>query len=248
MNKKNIVIYFSTTLVAFSLIGCADDDDNQTPGQQAQTNAQAAGAAVNRKAEEVKSAVVSKPEDTRSEAEKNISAAVSEIQNSVKTLDEKIGNAQTTLNDQSKRRLTELKNSLQNMNNRLNEFKKASEPEWKAKRDQLNQSIADLKQRVNNAAERQKFEAEVNAKLDKISTRVENIKNLQVDAKAAKAANATKEKLSEERQVLESKLNELRGEFAQFQVAADEHWTDFKQKFEKTFDELSAQFKGLELH
>jgi len=241
-NKKNkkktpknlkLIGVFGLGLAAL-VAGCGKSDSS------AGDRAKSATDTATKKAGDMKDAVIGK-EETRSELESRLSRVSTEYRAKIDQLENK-QSTETVQEfiDANKRRIDSLKLSLHEANMTLEDLKKSSDADWKAKRDLSTHAFENTKSKIENAEEREAFRLSVRQKL----TRIENkIESLQMDA--ANATAEAKSKIEEQRTMLEEKYTAVKADYAEFQTAAEDKWSNFKDGMSKSFKEISEAFKGL---
>lgn len=220
-------------MLTLGIAACGDD--KKSPGDQAK----AATDAVVKKADEVKDVVTDK--QTRADVEKSLDQQITELKLKLADLEAKESKETVAeIKAANKTRMDSVKASLSKANDQFAELKKSAETEWKAKRDATIAAMDAAKAKVTSALDRQKLKEEVNAKLEKIQLKIDELAD-----RAAKANAEEKQKLEESKAKLETKFTELKADYNKFVRSTEEKWDNFKEGFSKAFKELSDAFKGL---
>jgi hypothetical protein len=221
--------------VVFLLAGCGKDD--KSLGDQAKSVTDT----VETRAGDARDAVTGKTEESRANVDARLSRELAEI-------NAKIAEFETRWNQETvpefraanKARLESLRASYREANDRTADLKRSSDADWKTKKENTVASVENAKSKLAQALEREKFTDDMNRKLNKIQNKIESLK-----ADAARGDADTKRKLDEDRRTLESKYTDLKADSIRFRRSSADKWDDFKDRFSKSFDDLSKNFRGL---
>ncbi len=132
-----------------------------------------------------------------------------------------------------------MKGSVSDANDQLLALKKAVDADWQQKSAETTAAIEKAKSNVTKAVDGQALKEDADKKLKKIQDKIESLK-----ADAAKANAEEKKKLDEAGAKLESKYNELKARFVEYQESAGEKYDEFKDTLAKSWKDISETFKG----
>ncbi|MDB5038897.1 MAG: hypothetical protein JWQ35_2425 [Bacteriovoracaceae bacterium] len=215
--------------------GCGDD--KKSPGDAAK----AVTDATVKKANEAKDAVTKKAEETRSEAESRLSGQISALETKFTELEKKQKEETVpAIKTASQKRLASASNSLTDAETKWADLKAASDADWKLKRDTASLAIDATTTQINSLLDRQAYEDHVRTRLGQIQERINKLND---DAQNATAAE--KQRLDSERNKLQAQYDELKVQNEKFQTSSDVKWDTFKDKFEKSFKDISDSAHGI---
>jgi len=232
MNMKLKQVLVSAGL-ALLLTACGDKDKSVTE----QTKETASN--LKEKASETKAALLNS--DTRENFEAEMNKQLDEAQATITDLEkDRDSETVTKVREAKDARIKEAKSHYAELQTEYADFKKDTAEDWKAKRGAVVEKYDSVQAELKSAIDRNKAEAEMREKLDKLNAKIDALK---ADAKDAK--DDAKAKLDADIKTLEEKKADLSEKFEELQDATKEKWETLKNGLSDAFDDVSKTFKDI---